>query len=396
MDSFINLRRSAKCASLAGAALLFVGSVAYADDGFNHQVESPRPIHMGVSVSGIEFISYNGALYCYAGTAGALVEDAANPANQFILSNNHVLARENDAPIGEATIQPGLLDNNGDPGSCSDPNLDYTQWTVAQLSNFVPINFKVLPVGRPDNEVDAAIAAVIPGAVSGDILDIGLINPVTVPATIGMAVQKSGRTSGHTFGTVQAVDVSIAVQYTNGYGVFKNQIRVTGNGGPFITAGDSGSLMATVEDVGVNSHAVGLLFAGSDTDSFANPIDTVLSALGVNMAGCSADSACGSSGGGSGGGGGGKGGGGNGGGKKKGNLIPLGLEIASQVKANHEQELFRIPGVVGTGLSVDENGNPVIEVYVANRARRAVSSPIPVSLEGIPVRVIETGVIRAF
>ena len=121
-----------------------------------------------------------------------------------------------------------------------------------------------------------------------------------------------------------------------------------------------------------------------------------MAAFGVNMAGCSADTAC--AGGGSGGGGGGKkGGGGGGGGKKpKAGFEPFGLDLASQAKARHEEELFLIRGVVGTGIGADEDGNAVIEVYVKGGAKQVVGEPIPDDLDGIPVRVIETGEIRAF
>jgi len=59
-----------------------------------------------------------------------------------------------------------------------------------------------------------------------------------------MAVQKSGRTTGHTSGVVAAVSVTINVKYgsqcggARGTGTFKNQIRVTP--GSFSAGGDSG------------------------------------------------------------------------------------------------------------------------------------------------------------
>lgn len=52
--------------------------------------------------------------------------------------------------------------------------------------------------------------------------------------------------------------------------------------------------------------------------------------------------------------------------------------------------------MVGHGVGVDENGNAVVEVYVESAARRAAGRPVPSELEGIAVRVIETGVIRAY
>ncbi len=394
-------------AAIVAAAVIGFSSGAIADNGAAHQADQVRPILLGVSGSSIEFLEVEGISYCYAGTLGALVEDAVDSSLIYVLSNNHVLARENAATVGEPVIQPGLLDENGVPTSCSAVGTDYTTDIIGSLSDWVPISFKNLPIGRATNTVDAAIAQVDGIDVDSDgyILDIGVVDPVTAPAAIDMLVMKSGRTSGLTRGVVAAVDVSIAVGYSSGYGLFKKQVRIAAiPGQAFIRGGDSGSLLVTDPADGTTPQAVGLLFAGNDTgsDAFANPIDEVLAAFGVNMAGCAVDPACtggGSSGGGGGskkGGGGGNGGGGNGGGRPTAGFEPFGLDLASQAKARHEEELFGIRGVVGTGVGTDEDGNAVIEVYVKGAAKKIVGQPIPDELDGVPVRVIETGEIRAF
>ncbi len=390
-------------AAIVAAAVIGFSSGAIADSGAVHQADQVRPIMLGVSGSSIEFLEVDGISYCYAGTLGALVEDAAAPNLIYVLSNNHVLARENAAAIGESVIQPGLLDENGVPTSCSAAGTDYTPYVIGSLSDWVPISFKALPVGRATNTVDAAIAQVDGLDVDSDgyILDIGVIDPVIAPAAIDMPVMKSGRTSGLTQGMVAAVDVSIAVGYSSGYGLFKKQVRIAATPGQaFLVGGDSGSLLVTDPADGSAPQAVGLLFAGngSGSDAFANPIEEVLAAFGVNMAGCSESVACseGGSGGGGGGGGGGNRGGGNGGGRPSAGFEPFGLDLASQAKARHEEELFSIRGVVGTGVGSDEDGNAVIEVYVKGAAKKTVGQPIPDELDGVPVRVIETGEIRAF
>ena len=53
------------------------------------------------------------------------------------------------------------------------------------------------------------------------------------------------------------------------------------------------------------------------------------------------------------------------------------------------------PFFQGTGISVDEFGDSVIEVYVKDATGEA-DNPIPSDLEGIPVRVIVTGQIWAY
>ncbi len=94
-------------AVVAAAAVLSVATVAHADKGKEHKTLQDRPSFLGISRSSIEFHNINGSLYCYAGTMGALVEIGGV---QYILSNNPVLARQNDAVVGEDMIQPGLLD----------------------------------------------------------------------------------------------------------------------------------------------------------------------------------------------------------------------------------------------------------------------------------------------
>lgn len=249
-------------------------TVSYADNGAAHKLSQGWPIQLGTSGGNINDI---GSKYCCSGTLGALVEDGVN---QYILSNNHVLAQSNYGVIGDGISQPGMIDFN-----CQQADI------VAFLSDFKTIRFGK---GRraPMNTVDAAIALVVDGAVdsNGRILDIGQISSETVIATIGLAVQKSGRTSGHTKGIVTDIGVTVNVGYSTECGGtanqtarFGDQILIQGSNVEFSTGGDSGSLI--VEDVAGGARAVGLLFAGSSTYTVANPIDAVLNAFGVVLAG---------------------------------------------------------------------------------------------------------------
>ena len=97
-----------------------------------------------------------------------------------------------------------------------------------------------------------------------------------------------------------------------------------------------------------------------------------------------------------GGGGGGRPGGPGGGGRPFDTVNPMGLAIAREVKSRNSDALFALPDVVGHGIGMDGTGAPVIEIYVVSNARRDARRPLPVDLEGIKVRVVETGVIRAF
>src|SRR4030095_5630458 len=74
-----------------------------ADGGANHRV---RNLHLGVSGGNVNDATRR---FCCSGTLGALITDGTT---QYILSNNHVLARSDQAVAGEDVSQPGLIDNN--------------------------------------------------------------------------------------------------------------------------------------------------------------------------------------------------------------------------------------------------------------------------------------------
>jgi hypothetical protein len=349
-----------------------------ADGGPAHRSALARPIPLGVSGGNEQDRSRS---FCCGGTLGALVEDALGTL--YVLSNNHVLARTNKAGAGEAILQPGLIDQlcSADPGD-----------RVATLSRFVPIRFDGTP-----NRVDAALAAVVSGAVdsAGAILDLGVPSAETLPASVGLPVAKSGRTTGVSFGTVEAVNVTVDVAYGKSCGQgrqvarFVEQIFVTPGG--FSVGGDSGSLV--VEDPGewgAAARPVGLLFAGSDAGTLANPIDRVLAETCVAMAGAPSfpdPSPCASG-----------GGGGSGGGPPPGKGKPRGaalrgLERAAAVQARHEGQLLSRAGVVGVGIGAGAGGQAVLEVFVE------AASPelgLPGVLDGVGVRVRETGPFAAY
>ncbi len=132
------------------------------------------------------------------------MDHGISQGNQYILSNNHVLAKSNLATIGDPVNQPGMIDQN-----CQ------ANGHVAALSDFVQIQ---MTKGRKIkwNTMDAAIAGVLPGEVAADgsILDIGPLSGNTTAPSLGDAVQKSGRTSGHTTGTVLSIDFTSTVGYS--------------------------------------------------------------------------------------------------------------------------------------------------------------------------------------
>jgi hypothetical protein len=94
-----------------------------------------------------------------------------------------------------------------------------------------------------------------------------------------MKVHKHGRTTGYTQGEVVDISADVNVQYDFGVARFVDQIVIVGDSGAFSDSGDSGSLIVDRK----TGQATGLLFAGSSSHTIANPIDDVLSALGVTL-----------------------------------------------------------------------------------------------------------------
>jgi hypothetical protein len=214
-----------------------------------------RPAHPGSSIG---FLSPD---FRMAGTFGALVTAGGQ---RYILSNNHVIADEDQLAAGAPIVQPGALDG-GDPATD----------VVAHFSRAVPLQ------SGTANEVDAALAELVqPDIASPDVLFIG--PPAGVgTAFIDMAVHKFGRTTSYTAGRVTSVDTDVVVKYEKGNLLFQEQIIIVGaTGGSFSAPGDSGSLIL---ERGSN-RAVGLLFAGSSSHTIANHLQKVLDALTVTLA----------------------------------------------------------------------------------------------------------------
>jgi hypothetical protein len=226
-----------------------------------------------------------------AGTLGCLVK---KNGRSVILSNNHVLANSNAAQTGDPILQPGPYDGGRYPDD-----------RIADLEQFIPISFIGLPSDcsianaaarflnqfagllgssvrlqaidqqQMENLVDAAIARPLnPDDVKDEILQIGSIQG-SADGTLGMAIKKSGRTTGFTTGEIEQVDVTVNVQYGEGkMAQFTDQLMA----GPMSQGGDSGSAV-----LNQNNQLVGLLFAGSDTSTIINRIQNVFAALGVSL-----------------------------------------------------------------------------------------------------------------
>jgi hypothetical protein len=290
----------------------------------NHRAEFRPVIPAGVSV---------GHFLITAGTLGVIVRDRST-GQRLILSNNHVLANSNDASPGDAILQPGPMDGGeqandivarlerftplrfvedaekppaetpgkpdpvkpGENAGCLSALIGIIN-TLASLSGskqrVVSTTAQSAGVVGPtvvaptlsaqalvvDNAYDAALARPVNDTMfSDDILGIGRVTQTKVPG-LGMALRKSGRTTGVTDGVVTLLNATVNVAYQTKDGTktarFSNQVISQA----MSQGGDSGSLVIDPTD----NKAVGLLFAGSSVATIFTPIDVVLGALNVEL-----------------------------------------------------------------------------------------------------------------
>ena len=194
-----------------------------------------------------------------SGTFGAVLEDKNGAL--YILSNNHVLAFEDQNSIGTAIYQPTA-------------NLAADK--IASLAAIVPLR-------RPGaNKVDCALAKVLKkNAVRGEPLDIGpLSSELPIDPAPGMKVEKVGAATGHTTGTVGSVGAAFRVdEYVTGPVLLEDQIQIEDGAEPFCDHGDSGSLVVDL----TTKQATGLLTINMDGFALANRLSNVLAALSARL-----------------------------------------------------------------------------------------------------------------
>jgi len=236
-------------------------ALADGEEAVNPKAGFPRPVPIGVSTGHPDIT---------AGTIGARVTDG----NQiFALSNNHVFANNNLGREGDNLLQPGVADGGSNPDDA-----------LATLYDFEPIEF-CGGITCPLNSLDAALALTSADDLGTETPEDGYGSPrqETMEATLGMKVQKYGRTTGHTVGRVTGINAVVDVNYRTGSARFHGQILISD--GSFSTGGDSGSLIVSKGLLAADRRPVGLLFAGSSINTIANPIDLVLDRFGVRVDG---------------------------------------------------------------------------------------------------------------
>ena len=129
--------------------------------------------------------------------------------------------------------------------------------------------------------MDAAIASLDDANFAvPNIMTIGPPANPPVATFVGQSVLNHGRTSGLTFGSVVDTSFDGVVHCDDRIAYFEDQIVIMGDSGPFSERGDSGSLIPDSP----GAHPVGLLFAGDDFQTVANPIQSVLNRFGAMVA----------------------------------------------------------------------------------------------------------------
>lgn len=193
-----------------------------------------------------------------AGTLGCLVRDAEGKL--YGLSNNHVSGACSYAPTGLPVLAPGIVDvvpTNPRP------------FTLGIHTRQLPMQ-----VGDPSSidhtlNSDAAIFEIVAATSISSMQRTHYDTPLSVLDPIaGMMVEKVGRTTGYTKGTVMSEVIGptgisyVANQYNFAGQIYlEPMLLVHGIGDVFSDSGDSGSLVTHVDAAGVR-HAVGLVVAG--------------------------------------------------------------------------------------------------------------------------------------
>jgi hypothetical protein len=342
--------------ALLAACVLVVVPSLYADGGANHQVQNDN---YGVSGGNVNDSS---RAFCCSGTLGSLLKAGLN---NYILSNNHVLARTDQAAVGEDISQPGLIDNG-----CRPPRI------VADFTTAVPLG----------QNVDAAIAELRSDTMNtnGAIEDIGQINPTVKAPTVGLAVAKSGRTTGFTTGSISSINTSVSVQYQKNCGsgkkftvAYTNQVVISSSS--FSAGGDSGSLIVSNNNTSCRQ-PVALLYAGSSTTTIGNPVGEVLSKLSTQLGAtltfvgqnCPAAPEIASH------------------NPQTSEPSSASVERAIQAMRTRENELMSRPGIIGVGVGASETDPNEASIVVYIDANSQLSVSVPRRINGVRVRRVFT------
>jgi hypothetical protein len=210
-----------------------------------------RPAPSGISI---------GHVAITAGTLSCLVNDLTD-RSLCILSNNHVLANENAATIGDAIVQPGPYDGGGAP---ADQISTLKRFVTIQAAGNI-VDCAIAQVGQAADVTDTMKNALMPipspahpavGLLFAGSCNRTIMNPIdevlqqlniefthgpgaTVAGEIDMNVEKVGRTTEYTTSTIMEIDATVNISYDFGTATFDHQIVTAW----MSDGGDSGSIV---------------------------------------------------------------------------------------------------------------------------------------------------------
>jgi hypothetical protein len=239
-----------------------------------------RPLYCGLQIQNFDADMREGNIaqgFITIGTLGCFVR--LPTGSVALLSNNHVVAAENDGLRG--------IDRILQPGTASAASVALEQ--IAFLTDFVMLNTS--PVGASPaqgnvnfNVLDVGVAELLLNAqFSQHYLPFRNMPGITGTATAAAhdSVFKVGRTTGLTFGKVTSSSTIVGpVPYRPGPCWFERSIEIEGAGGSqFSDRGDSGSAIVKQS----TGEVVGILYAGNGLQTYACPVGDALATLNCSL-----------------------------------------------------------------------------------------------------------------
>lgn len=72
------------------------------------------------------------------------------------------------------------------------------------------------------------------------------------------------------------------------------------------------------------------------------------------------------------------------------------VEDLKDIQARHEDSIMDIPGVVGIGIGLTVDGKDMAFIVYVEKLMPSARAQVPDHIEGVPVRMIESGIFKAY
>ena len=194
---------------------MLLNSAGVSSNPAGHQAQLATPVALGSSGGNNNDYDTQGnqIVDCCSGTLGSLIQDSSG--HQYLLSNNHVLARSDQASVGDTIVQPGLIDNNCTPngdGAGTTPVGTLTGW-LALSSSATNADAAIAQVDSGRGERDgkhSGTGSQAGGRRAGCRASGDLARPAAkARRDAEFDVAKSGRTTGLTCASISAVNLDV-------------------------------------------------------------------------------------------------------------------------------------------------------------------------------------------